>query len=114
MTYRAPLAQDREEPSLVEAVERVVQSGLEVVEKRIDLVQLETKSFVQRCATAGILAVVALALLVAAWIGAMGVAYLLLREPLGAAGSLGLISGVNLAAALIAGLLARRGFGRSE
>lgn len=94
--------QDADQPSLVEAVERVAQAGLEVVDKRVELIQLEVRAALSRSLTGGAFLIVALALLVIAWVGSMGAGFFVLRPRLGAPGALGAISALNFVLGAIA------------
>jgi hypothetical protein len=100
--------QGDDQPSLVDALERVTQAALEVLDKRVDLIQLEVRSAVSRSLAAGALMVGALALLMIAWVSLMAAGFFFLRVDLGDGISLGIIAAVNLVLGGVAASLGLR------
>jgi uncharacterized membrane protein YqjE len=103
--------EDADQPTLVEAIERVAQAALEVIDKRIDLIQLELRSAIGRSLAAGALLITALALLLIAWVSSMGAAFVLLRAATGEATAFAALAGLNL---VIGATLAALGFKRAS
>lgn len=91
-----------EQPSLVDALERVAQASLDVLDRRIELIQLDIKSALTRSITGTMLIVAALALLVIAWLAALAAGFLALRDLWGDLGSVAAIAGLNLVLGLVA------------
>jgi uncharacterized membrane protein YqjE len=91
-----------EQPSLVDALERVAQASLDVVDRRVELIQLEIKSVLTRSITGAMLIVAALALLVIAWLASLAAGFLALRDVWGDLGSVAAIAGLNLVLGLVA------------
>lgn len=85
-----------------------MQAGLEVIERRADLAQLEIRALVSRSLTSLALSLLAVVLLLCAWVAAMGAAYLGLRHPIGPLGALAGVAGVNLILGIAATLSAQR------
>jgi hypothetical protein len=97
-----------EEPTLSDAVESVVAASMEVVERRLELLALELRDAGVRLGSGVGLFTAAAILLVAAWLGTMGAAWVALRP---SASPLVLIGGgaaLNGALGLACALGARR------
>jgi len=91
----ASLQNGEDQPSLVEAIERVAQAGIEVLDKRFDLIQLEVRSAISRSVGGGAFLLVALVVAIVGWVALMIAGQIVLRPSLGDAGALAAIAGVN-------------------
>ena len=101
----APLENGVDQPSLIEAIERVAQAAIEVLDKRFDLIQLEARSAIGRSLAGGAFLLVALVLATIGWIALMVAGGVMLRPRLGDAGALAAIAALNFVlGAILAGL----------
>jgi uncharacterized membrane protein YqjE len=103
-----------EQPSLVDALERVAQASLDVLDRRVELIQLEIKSALTRSIAGAMLIVAALALLLIAWVALLAASFLALRDIWGDVGSVAAIAGLNLVLGLIAARIGVRSLSPSS
>jgi len=108
----ASLENGEDQPSLVEAIERVAQAGIEVLDKRFDLIQLEVRSAISRSLAGGAFLIVALLLAIVGWVALMVAGVVLLRPRLGDAGALAAIAAVNFVLGAILASLGSKSLSR--
>ena len=84
-----------EDLSLVDAVERVTQAGVAILENRAELIQLEIRAAGARLMTGALRVLGATVFFVVAWVALVGAGFFAMRDSLGEVASLGVIVVVN-------------------
>jgi len=95
------------EPSVTVAVERMVSATEQLVVNRLELLLLDGKAALSSGLQAVIAAAFAVAALFCGWLCVNGAIAASLRETLPMAGIFGILAGINVAIAAIAGIAAR-------
>ena len=95
------------EPSITVAVERMVSASEQLVVNRLELLLLDGKAALSSGLQAAVAAAFAVAALFCGWLCVNGAIAASLRQTLPMAGILGILAGINVAIAGIAGITAR-------